>query len=531
MRRPALSRRFAACGAAVLAVASVALPACGAGDGEKSEDLSPALEAALSYLPKDAAIAGAIPTNLERAPLKRLEKRASNLEGWQDLRKEFERQVAEDLDFDRDIRPQLGNPLVLFASSLDQNDDFEYSALQVKDPQAMRRLLERSIAKGNEERLPDYKGALVTREAKGSPGQGNAAGDNFTALHQDVAVQANSEGQLKAAIDRSTGSDNLASNDKVASELDRGGEDVLFRLVGDTAELVKKARGKEAEAARKVKWVQAVGDFTAAGFATPDGVRFEFEQKTDEQALSEGDLPIAAGANPALLHDRNAPIAAGLRAPDQLYVFLEQAIKAAEPQQFAEYDAAIKQLKALGTDIHEDVLKKITNLSLALTSEQAGTFQTDLSEGAGEALRQFLQLSEPFFEGALGASAGRVRIVSRGSGDSKVWTVQDASGEPVARYTVRGNALVGSLGSAPLPDPAEGTALPGAEGAFASALSGKRFVELVRDLDQQGTPSLSDTDSRRALRLISTLASIRLSLRAETDALTGQGELVLPAAR
>jgi uncharacterized protein DUF3352 len=532
MRRPAFSWRFVACVATLLAGAAATLPGCGDGGSGKGGDLSPALAAALSYLPRDVAIAAVVPTDLDRAPLKRLEKRASKLEGWGDLEKEFEKQVSGEVDFDRDIRPQLGNPLVVSASSLDQSDDLEYSALQVKDPEAMRRLLERGVARGQEERLPDYKGALLTRDLKKGPGEKDETGNTFTAVHRNVAVQASSKEQLEAAIERSAGGDNLASNDEIASELDRGGEDVLFRVAGDSAALLKRARGKEAEAARKVEWVTALGDFTGAGFAMGEGLRFEFEQKTDKQDLSESDLPLAAGAEPALLHDQDAPIVAGLREPDQLYTFLERALKATEPRQYAEYETAIKQLAALGTDIHDDVLEKITNLSLALTSDQAGSFQTNLSEGAGEDLRKFLEVSGPFFEGALGSSeAGRVRIVTRGSGDSKVWTVQDASRKPVARYTVRGNALVGSLGSAELPDPVEGAGLPGAEGALAVALLGKRFIELVRDLDQQGTPTFRDADSRRALRLISTLASLRLSIRAETDALTGRGEFVLPSAR
>ena len=533
MRRPRFSRRIAACGAALLVAPVLVVAGCGDEGGGKSADLSPALAAALSYLPADAAIAGVVPTDLDRAPLERLEERASKLEGWQDLRREFERQISDqEVDFDRDIRPQLGNPLVVAASSINQDDELEYTALQVKDPPAMRRLLERSVARGQEERLPDYRGALVTRDLNKGAGEEDEKGNTFTAVHRNVAVQANSRQQLEAAIDRSAGSDNLATNDEIASELDGGGEDLLFRVVGDTATLLRRDRGQEAEAARKVEWVKALGDFTTAGFASGDGVRFEFEQKTDRRDLSEEDLPMASGADPALLHDRDVPIAAGLREPDQLYTFFEQALKAAEPREFAEYEAAIKQLGALGTDIHKDVLQKISNLSLALTSEQAGTFQTTLGEGAGEDLRKFLEVSQPFLEGALGASeAGRVRIETRGSGESKVWTVQDASGKPVARYTVRGNALLGSLGSAALPEPVEGAGLPGAEGAFALALSGKRFVELVRGLDQQGAPALSDTDSRRALRLISTLASLRLSLRAETTALTGRGEFVLPRAR
>lgn len=205
--------------------AGLAIAGCGDGDGGDGK-VSPELAAVLAYLPPDPAFAGIIPTDLDRAPVKRLEERASKLEGWSDVKKELERQIAEDADFDRDVRPQLGNPIVFSAATVDQSDDADYSAVKVKDPHALRRLTERSIAKGREKRLGEYKGALITRDVHRSPGE--EPGNDFTALHRDVMIQANSREALEKAIDRSAGSDNLAGNEKVASALDGIAADVLF---------------------------------------------------------------------------------------------------------------------------------------------------------------------------------------------------------------------------------------------------------------------------------------------------------------
>jgi hypothetical protein len=107
--------------------------------------------------------------------------------------------------------------------------------------------------------------------------------------------------------------------------------------------------------------------------------------------------------------------------------------------------------------------------------------------------------------------------------------VRRKTGEPLARYTVRGDTLVGSLGPVLPSPPVGGQALPEAEGALAVALSGKPFADLIRDIDRQGTPALRGASGRRVLKLLSALGGFRLSVRAEPSVLTGRGGLTLPA--
>jgi hypothetical protein len=277
-----------------------------------------------------------------------------------------------------------------------------------------------------------------------------------------------------------------------------------------------------------VKWVRALGGFSASAFATGEGVRFEFEQKTDGEDLSAADLPLATGSEPALLHDRKAPIVVGLRQPDRSYRFAESALKAADPKSYSEYETGIRQLRALGTDIHKEVLQKVFNLSLALRSEQAGTFQANLRHGAGNDLRALLESGQTFLEGLFSGNEASAEIVTQGSGDETAWTVRRKSGEPLARYTVRGDTLVGSLGPVlPLP-PVDAQPLPDAEGALAVALSGKPFAALISDIDRRGTPELRGASGRRVLELLTALGGLRFSVRAEPSALTGHGEVTLP---
>jgi hypothetical protein len=90
------------------------------------------------------------------------------------------------------------------------------------------------------------------------------------------------------------------------------------------------------------------------------------------------------------------------------------------------------------------------------------------------------------------------------------WTVR-RKGREVARFTVRANAILGSVGIRKLPDPAAGMKAPG-EGAVYLKIDGNRLADLLRR--DRGSFSRDD------VRTVSTLGSVTLQLRAEAGALT-----------
>src|SRR5215211_7837832 len=105
-RLPPLMRRLA-----VLALVLPALAGAGCGGGK---DSSGPLDEGLRYLPADAPFAVAIDTDVNgdqyRAANEIAEKFPFAGQAREELKKLFER--GDEVDFDRDVKPLLGNPFV-----------------------------------------------------------------------------------------------------------------------------------------------------------------------------------------------------------------------------------------------------------------------------------------------------------------------------------------------------------------------------------------------------------------------------------
>ena len=109
----------------------------------------------------------------------------------------------EGVDFDKDIKPLLGNPAVISATDVDSFlSDADQSgfvaALQVKDKDALDSLIEKTGAKEDGEE----SGATVYRD-----------GDTSFAVNDDVVVLAGSRELLVAALKRADGGDSLSEDD------------------------------------------------------------------------------------------------------------------------------------------------------------------------------------------------------------------------------------------------------------------------------------------------------------------------------
>jgi hypothetical protein len=468
--------------------------------------------AGLAYMPRDAGLVLVAPTDLDSGSLKRLDKLGSRFPGWGRLKQDLETQVAVGANFERDIRPQLGKPLVF---ALGRNGTDQYAALQVKDAVAMRRLLELAVATGKRQRLDDYKGALITKENR-SGKKGGTVKLSVIALDGDVLVAAGSEQKVKDAIARSGGSDNLASNAAITSALAKLGDEALFRVAGDAQLLLDSAPTSDVGVARRVPWIKALGAFTARGVVDDDGVNVEVRLRTDRVGLRETDLPLAVGAAPPLVHAPGAPAIVALREPDRLVRFIEAVSKATDPNGYARYRIGVDQLSALGVDLHRDLLGRISNFSLALPSNLAATFQADLKKGTAPAFAIALDRAEPFLEDTINQLVGRgTKIVARGSGQNRTYVVM-RGGLAVASFGVRGDALVGIVGLGELPKPVAGRALADTEGALVLKAD---LGHLVR------VPLVQNAIPEPIRAILGRLGELKLSVRAETAETTARGHL------
>jgi hypothetical protein len=491
----------------VAAIAIVAGVVGCSGDGAK--DLPPGpLPAALSYLPAGSGAVFVVETDPEGGPYRRLDRLGSRSPRWMSLKKRIEAEFRKQgLDFERIVRPQLGNP---FAFAITP-DGTRVGAIQVTDPAALRRSAELRIAAGEAQRLDDYEGALVWKEkaARGSTLR-------YSAARESELVVAGSERGLKDAIDSARGSDSMAFDAAFASALRDLGRDFLIRGVGDARRLLQNADPGQAAEARRIPWVNALGMFTLTAGVERRGIGIDFELRTDRARLTAGQLPLAAGARPPRLHDSGATASLALRDPEQLIRFGEKLLRVRDPDRFHRYQAGVDQTRAfLGVDFHKHLLSRITNLSVAAVSPTAATFVGTLQPGSERTFAGALDRAKPLVEGILRELTPGTNVEARGSGPGRVWYVKNR-GFTLARYSVRGGALVGAVGLSELPKAVRGRRLVGARGALSLKGDPKRIASFARVIP--GIPGV-------VFRTLSGLGDLTLSVRAEPRALTARGRI------
>lgn len=500
-----------ALGASAVAIASI-FTGCFHG-GEEQEKPSGSLRGALSFLPADPGAVLVVPTDIDEGPLKELDDLGSRFEGWEAFRDELEAAIGGGvLDFERDVRPQLGSPLAVAIAG----DGDRIAALRLRDPPALRRSVEERVREGEANRLPAYRDAYRWRDTGGAASEPRAS-----AIAEGYLVVADSAQALEDAIDARAESDSVASDEALVAELEGLGDDALARVVGDGSRLIAAGDATAAaEAARRIPWIRALGNFTAVARVGEEHVRIAFRLRTDRRQLSERQLPLPPGPAAPRLHGRRGAAALGVRDPDRLVRFIERLVAVLEPDQFAPYEAAVDQLRSsFGVDLHRDVLAKVTNLSVSLAAGTAASFQARLEKGAGPGVARALARARPFVEEVLRDLVPGVTVVAQGAGAQRLYVARQGP-LPLARYGVRDDALVGSVGFADLPAPTDGRKVEGTEGALVIKADPGRLASLV--------PSdgiFGDGILRGTLDLLSQLGELTLSMRAQTGYLVGRARL------
>jgi hypothetical protein len=494
-------RRALAVAAAAALVTFIA--GCFGGDGDEAKPPGP-LPAALSYIPGDSGLVVVVPTDLERGPLHQLDRLGRRLERWRGFKQRLLRTLAR-AGFDRELlRDQLGNPLAF--APLASGD--LVGALRVKDGTALKQAVERRIEAGHATRLDDYKGAFRWHERGGT----------FAAVSGADLVLAPNQKELEQALDAGEGSDSLAFDERIRATLDRLGADALVRAAGDAQRLLERDPA-EAERLRKIPWIRALGAFEAVSRVDRRGAAVEFRLRSDRAPLSQQDLPLAPGAAAPIVHDSEAAATVAVLEPDRLARFLERSVSVTDPDSYGRYASAVGQLRGLfGIDIHRDLLQKAESVSVALASRRALDFEARLRKGAGAEVKRTLTRAGPAIGFALGDLLGGGTLVQRRWG----WEVRRGR-LVVARYAVRGDSLVGSLGRAELPRARGGRRLPNANGSLALRGDLSRigaFLGLALDFPEQ------------TLDVVSGLGDLTLSVRTETSGVSARGRLeVAPGQR
>jgi Protein of unknown function (DUF3352) len=335
-------------------LAALAVAGCG---GNNSG--SGGLGATLSYVPADTPFAISIDTDLEGEQWKSADAILNRFPGADVIKSLLKAQLAmgqEGVEFDKDIKPLLGNPAVISAtdvtSFLSPSEESSFvAALEVKDTDKLDSLIEKTGAKEQGE----VEGATVYQDE-----------DTSFAVDDDVVVLAGSRELLDAALKRADGGDSLSEED-FDNGLDGLPDDALARVYVDVQGLL--GQSEDAAAARKIEWVDALRTLGLTISARKDSIDVEFNLRTDADNLTDEDLPVASGDEAAQVVQRPGEIGVGLRDPGQLVAFFESALQAVDPDSYGQYEQAKRALSAkLDLDVEKDLIGQLTgNVSVSAT--------------------------------------------------------------------------------------------------------------------------------------------------------------------
>ena len=144
----------------------------------------------------------------------------------------------------------------------------------------IKQAVQKSIAKGDDKALPEYKGVFVWEDVSSKDND-----LNFNGLKGNMLFGADTLQLLEQAIDNAGGSDNLSSNNTYKSELNEMGEGALLRVVGDAQQVIENTGNSQQ--AEKVPFVKALGIFTSKTTVTADGLAEQSTLATDNEDLSD----------------------------------------------------------------------------------------------------------------------------------------------------------------------------------------------------------------------------------------------------
>jgi Protein of unknown function (DUF3352) len=338
--------------AALLACLAVAVSA-GCGGDESSGGVG----AALSYVPADTPFAVAIDTDLEGDQWQALDGIVNRFPGAEQIKALLAAQLSmgqEGVDFEKDLRPLLGEPAVISATDVtsflsDSGEAGFVAALQVSDTEALDALIEKTGAAEQGE----VAGATVYQDE-----------DTFFARDGEMVILAGSRELLESALQRADGGDSL-SEDDFDSALDGLPDESLARVYVDVQALLGQSDG--AAAARKIAWVGALRTLGLTIAAAEKSIDVEFNLRTEGGDLRDQDLPLAAGDEAAQVVKRPTEIGVGLRDPSQLVTFFESALQAVDPDTYGDYEQGKRAIEGrLDIDVQRDVIDQLTgNLSVS----------------------------------------------------------------------------------------------------------------------------------------------------------------------
>jgi hypothetical protein len=378
---------------AAIALCVVPLVAAGCGSSGASDSGQSPLDNALGYMPKSAPIVFTLDTDLGDSQWQSLTTNAQKFPFSGQVTKSLKTAISQSgLDYDKDVKPLLGNPFVIAIPTVQttlSGNSQAVGAVEVKDKGKLSDLLsgDKDVTKDG-----SANGATLYKATSG--------GTEF-AQKDDVFLVADSKQQLTAALEQRERDDRL-TEDTFNSNLSGLPSEALVKGYVDAGALL--GGSPAAATARKVKWVAALKTTGFTLSSQSDGISIDFNARTDPSQLTEADLPLASGDDSPPVAVKPGEIGVGIRGLDQTERFIENVAQVVSPGSFSNFAQAKKTLsKRLGLDIDKDVLAQLSgNVAAAfdISGHYAARAEPKDPAAFEKTLEQFAKVATKFASGA-----------------------------------------------------------------------------------------------------------------------------------
>jgi len=492
---------------ATAVVVSAVLAAAGCGG---DDDSGSPLDEALAYLPEDTPLAIVLDTDVDGEQYKALGSLVDRFPFGDQVTGNLLRQLEQSsggIDFDDDVKPALGNPLVLGAPSVAAIDSNDF----VLAVQAM-----------NEETLDDLIDELKPTKVGGASGATLYEDrGTFAAVEDDMLVVGNDESGLRQALQRADGDDHF-DEDSFDEALNGLPESALTRIYADLEAVLTDDPGSID--VRKVQWIGALRTLGIAARAEDDRIDVDFRART-EGDLSDEDLPIAPGDEAPPIVERKGEIGFGVRNLAHIVRFGESAGQAIDPAGFGDYAQAKRTIdRQLGVSLDDDLIGQLTgNVSASVSIDGGFGVRAELKDPR-TVERTLGRVADVLPSFAEGAGFGQVRL-SKPSGDEGFYVLSQPGGGAVV-FGVVDDVLVVASDARRARDLAgeEPVAVPGASGSVVAGADAERLVSTL--LEEFGSAfSIPDLGALGTGLLTRPLAELNGSVSAGTDELRGRFRL------
>jgi Protein of unknown function (DUF3352) len=314
------------------ALAGFALAGCGSSSSSSGGPLT----TALSYLPANSPLVLAFTTDPHSGAVRSAQSLVSKIPlarlGEAALQSKLQQMG---INYDADVRPLLGNPLVFGASTqtVSQATGREFVfAWVVKDADTFRADLKKSGAHS----MGTRDGATLYPFGAGT-----------LALDGSTVVASPDSGALKAALDRHAHGTGITSSDWARAVKGLPGN-ALVDVFGSLTQALSSARTANA---RRVPWVAAVKGYAVAVSATSSGLALQYRVDTSGGALTSSQLPFTPGSTAPSLAG-TMPVAVGIHDPAHAVAFLQSVEQATNPGKFAAFQSRQTALRRkTGVDV------------------------------------------------------------------------------------------------------------------------------------------------------------------------------------